>query len=204
MHHIKQIVIDLMTQNKIDQDKWGSKLFEFVRKAVEQVKPSSRRHDPMDFNHFIKIKIINYEDNSKSEYINGIVLSKNIADKRMKTNITNPKILLVKDSISTDQSEGTSLQTLIEQENNWINIIKEKLTQVKPNIIIVEKDVGYKILDVLRQQGITVISNLDSKKMKRITRYTETIIAPSYNIIEKSFEFGKCSQFRVEEPFTGS
>jgi chaperonin GroEL (HSP60 family) len=56
----------------------------------------------MDFNHFIKIKIINYEDNSKSEYINGIVLSKNIADKRMKTNITNPKILLVKDSISTD------------------------------------------------------------------------------------------------------
>lgn len=104
----------------------------------------------MDFNHFIKIKIINYEDNSKSEYINGIVLSKNIADKRMKTNIPNPKILLVKDSISTDQSEGTSLQTLIEQENNWINIIKEKLTQVKPNIIIVEKDVGYKILDVLR------------------------------------------------------
>jgi chaperonin GroEL (HSP60 family) len=61
----------------------------------------------MDFNHFIKIKIINYEDNSKSEYINGIVLSKNIADKRMNTKIANPKILLVKDSISTDSSEGT-------------------------------------------------------------------------------------------------
>lgn len=103
-----------MVQYKIDQDKWGSKLFEFVRTAVEQVKPSTRRHDPMDFNHFIKIKVINYEDNSKSAYINGIVLSKNIADKRMKTNIKDPKILLVKDSISTVQSDGTSLQTLID------------------------------------------------------------------------------------------
>jgi len=63
----------------------------------------------MDFNHFIKIKIINYEDNSKSEYINGIVISKNIADKRMRTDIMNPKILLINESISTVQSDGTSL-----------------------------------------------------------------------------------------------
>jgi hypothetical protein len=39
---------------------------------------------------------------------------------------------------------------MVEQEDDWIKIIKQKLTQVKPNIIIVEKDVGYKILDELR------------------------------------------------------
>jgi len=41
------------------------------------------------------------------------------------------------------------------------------LTQVKPNIIIVEKDVGYKILDALRQEDIIVITSLDHHKMKR-------------------------------------
>jgi 1-phosphatidylinositol-3-phosphate 5-kinase len=84
IHHIKQIVHDIMMQYSIDQDKWFNKLFEFVRTAVEQVQPSSRRlNDPMDFTHFIKIKIINWMDNSKSAYVNGIVMSKNIADKRM-------------------------------------------------------------------------------------------------------------------------
>jgi hypothetical protein len=63
----------------------------------------------MDFNYFINIKVINYQDNSKSEYINGIVFSKNIADKRMRTDIMNPKILLINESISTVQSDGTSL-----------------------------------------------------------------------------------------------
>jgi hypothetical protein len=57
---------------------------EFVKTAVDNVKPSSRLlNDTIDFNHFIKIKIINYTDNSKSAYINGIVMSKNLADKRM-------------------------------------------------------------------------------------------------------------------------
>jgi len=77
---------------------------------VEQVQPSSRRlNDSMDFSHFIKIKVINYLDNSKSAYINGIVLSKNIADKRMNTQIKDPKILLLNNSINIVQAEGTSL-----------------------------------------------------------------------------------------------
>jgi hypothetical protein len=75
---------------------------------------------------------------------------------------------------------------------------------VRPNIIIVEKDVGYKILDVLRESKITVITNLGPFKMKRIQRYTQTIISPSYNVIDKSFVLGKCKQFRVEAPFLGS
>lgn len=41
----------------------------------------------MNFNSFIKIKIINWTDNSKSTYINGVVMSNNTADKRMPEHI---------------------------------------------------------------------------------------------------------------------
>jgi hypothetical protein len=37
----------------------------------------------MNFNSFIKVKIINFKDNSRSAYINGVVVNKNLADKRM-------------------------------------------------------------------------------------------------------------------------
>ena len=50
-------------------------------------------------------------DNSKSTYVNGIVMSKNIADKRMKTKIVDPKILLLKDSLGSLKSEGGGLLT---------------------------------------------------------------------------------------------
>jgi hypothetical protein len=63
----------------------------------------------MNFNSFIKIKIINWGDNSKSAYINGVVISKNIADKRMESNIKDPQILLLKESVGTVRSEGAGL-----------------------------------------------------------------------------------------------
>lgn len=57
----------------------------------------------MNFNSYIKIKIINWIDNSKSAYINGVVMSKDLADKRMKSYIERPRILLIKDSLDFPQ-----------------------------------------------------------------------------------------------------
>ena len=66
-------------------------------RAVEKVKPSSRlRGDFMDINNYVKIKIIDWKDGSKSKYINGLVLNKNIASRRMKSVVPNPRILLLK------------------------------------------------------------------------------------------------------------
>jgi hypothetical protein len=80
-----------MEDKKINQEKWGSKLLEYTLKAVENVRPSSRyMSDSMVFNQFIKIKLINWVDSSKSVYINGLVISKNLADKRMRTDVDNP------------------------------------------------------------------------------------------------------------------
>ena len=166
-----------------------------MQTAVDNVKPSSRMlNDSMNFNSFIKIKIINWKDNTKSAYINGIVMSKNLADKRMKSEIQNPLILLLKESVGSVKNETgfTDIQSVVDQEEYWVDIVKQKLTQVKPNIIIVEKDVGYKVLDALREENITVITNLNHHKMKRMARYTQTIISPSYNVIDKSFVLGKC------------
>ena len=51
---------------------------------------------------------------------------------------------------------------------------------------------------------IVVISNLDLKKMKRIARYTQTIISPSYNVIDQNFVLGRCKSFKVEKPYTAN
>lgn len=68
----------------LDVDKWENMLTNFVLKAVEQVQPSSRMlNDGMDINKYIKVKIIDWKDNSKSHMVNGVVMTKSIASKRM-------------------------------------------------------------------------------------------------------------------------
>jgi len=57
------------------------------------------------------------------------------------------------------------------------------------------------VLDALREAKITVITNMKYHKMKRVARFTKTIISPSYNVVDKSFVLGKCDQFRVERPY---
>lgn len=49
----------------------------------------------MDLNDYVKIKIIDWKDNSMSQYINGIVMTKNLADRRMKNTLEKPSILLL-------------------------------------------------------------------------------------------------------------
>lgn len=63
----------------------------------------------MNFNSYVKIKIINWLDNSKSDYINGVVMSNNLADKRMLTAIETPRILILKDSLGFVRDEGALL-----------------------------------------------------------------------------------------------
>ena len=95
--HIEKVVCEQLFLNDLSTEKWERILTDFVLKAVEQVKPSSRMlGDSMDINEYVKVKIIDWKDNSRSSYINGIVMSKSIASKRMQTTITHPRILLLR------------------------------------------------------------------------------------------------------------
>lgn len=75
-------------------------VFGFVKQAVESIRPSSRiLNDTMNLNDFVKIKLINWKDQSMSQYVNGVVMTKNLADRRMKSQFTSPNILLLKNTL---------------------------------------------------------------------------------------------------------
>ena len=66
--------------NELNREKWELLLKKFIMKAVERVQPSSHKlGDSMDINDYIKVKIINWKDISKTSYTKGIVMKKSIA-----------------------------------------------------------------------------------------------------------------------------
>ena len=59
----------------------------------------------MDIMSYIKIKSIIHVDDSATEYIRGIVCRKNVAHKRMRTDINKPKIMLLLNAFEMDNSD---------------------------------------------------------------------------------------------------
>ena len=61
--HINKVVCEQLFVNNLEVRKWEKMLTDFVIRAVENVKPSSRMlDDSMEINDFIKIKIIDWRD----------------------------------------------------------------------------------------------------------------------------------------------
>ena len=124
--HICKIVCEQLFVHDLSAKKWEKFLTDFVMKAVEQVKPSSRMlGDSMDINECIKIKIIDWKDNSRSSYINGLVLSKSISNNRMAKIIDDPRILLLKDSLG--EEEVPDLASKLDVDDHIIKILQQKL-----------------------------------------------------------------------------
>jgi len=179
-------------ENENSQETWKERFLEYTIKAIRLVRPSERlMKDSMNINDYVKIELIEHEDDSKWKYINGWVLKNNIADRRMQKEIIDPKILLIGSSIGfTQEDYWADLETFVKQEKHYIQILMDRVTQVKPDVIIIEKDISRSVLSRIRKLNITVINNVERRAMEKIARCTETLIIPSVNLIEKRIKLG--------------
>lgn len=71
------------------------------------VKPTSvRLNDSIDINDYIKIVTVEHPNKIDGRYVNGIVFKKDIANRRMRSKIEKPKVLLLANSLGYVQEDG--------------------------------------------------------------------------------------------------
>ena len=68
---------------------------------------------------------------------------------------------------------------------------------MNPDVIFVEKDASFKVIEMLMQDGRTVVTNTQAKLLEMIARATQTIICPNHNFISTAFKIGKCGLFKI-------
>jgi hypothetical protein len=202
-HYFQEKELQEIFQNDDRDDAeaiWKQRFLEYTLKAVRLVKPSQRiMNDSMNINEYVEIELIEFDDDSKWKYINGWVIKNNIADRRMRNEIKNPKILLIGNSIGFFQEESfADLETYVKQENHYIDILMDRIGQVHPDLILIEKDISRSILLKIKKMNITVVTNVSRKMLNKIARCTETLITPSVNLIEENFGLGTCQRFFVK------
>ena len=142
---------DLYIEEDVIDPIWRDNLIEFATRSVEDVKPSTLDlNDKMDITEYVKILCVPWGEAEDSAYVNGVVMKKGLADKRMKTQILNPQILLISEAEGREEgAELHSLKEVVKYEDHPIKIMSEKISRLKPDIVVVEHDTSRQALDLL-------------------------------------------------------
>mmetsp|Transcript_9237 Transcript_9237/g.17384 ORF Transcript_9237/g.17384 Transcript_9237/m.17384 type:complete len:2047 (+) Transcript_9237:105-6245(+) len=183
-------------------DKWVSKLMTLATKCCVSVKVNIERGDALDIRPYCKVKAIPGGKLRDSVYVSGVVFHKNVSHKAMTRKIMNPRIMLLSGGIDYIRTEHriASLNTLLEQEEKYLQILVSKITKLKPDILMVGRSVSRKAQELLLETNIVVIQHVKAELMDRIARQTGATILFSTDHIMNQFGnavLGKCGRFRL-------
>ncbi|XP_019960799.2 1-phosphatidylinositol 3-phosphate 5-kinase isoform X4 [Paralichthys olivaceus] len=184
---------------------WRDIIVPVVRQVVQTVRPDVRNcDDDMDIRQLVHIKKISGGRKFDSTVVNGFICTKNIAHKKMNAYIKNPKILLLKCSIEylyREETKFTCIDPIVLQEREFLKNYVQRIVDVRPNLVLVEKTVSRIAQDMLLEHGITLVINVKPQVLDRVSRMTQGDLVMSMDQLLTKPRLGTCHKFYMQ-PFT--
>ncbi|XP_061092625.1 1-phosphatidylinositol 3-phosphate 5-kinase isoform X1 [Conger conger] len=178
---------------------WRDIIVPVVRQVVQTVRPDVRScDDDMDIRQLVHIKKIPGGKKFDSAVVNGFVCTKNITHKKMNSYIKNPKILLLKCSIEylyREETKFTCIDPIVLQEREFLKNYVQRIADVRPNLVLVEKTVSRMAQDMLLEHGITLVINVKPQVLDRVSRMTQGDLVMSMDQLLTKPRLGTCHKF---------
>jgi 1-phosphatidylinositol-3-phosphate 5-kinase len=127
--HLRKMVHQLVQRSLIikrsDKRQWAEVVIGLAENACKSVMPQVKLGDMMDIRPYVNVKAIPGGHITESAYVTGVVARKQVAHKKMRREIKEPRVMLLSGSLQFQRVEHqmTSLDTLIEQERKYLEIL---------------------------------------------------------------------------------
>ncbi|XP_068428368.1 1-phosphatidylinositol 3-phosphate 5-kinase isoform X2 [Clinocottus analis] len=181
---------------------WRDIIVPVVRQVVQTVRPDVRNcDDDMDIRQLVHIKKISGGRKFDSTVVNGFVCTKNIAHKKMNAYIKNPKILLLKCSIEylyREESKFSCIDPIVLQEREFLKNYVQRIVDVRPTLVLVERTVSRIAQDMLLEHGITLVINVKAQVLDRVSRMTQGDLVMSMDQLLTKPRLGTCLKFYMQ------
>ena len=133
--------------------------------------------------------------------MSGVVFRKTLSHKQMAKEVENPRIMLLSGGIEFTRTENrfASLDTLLEQEDKYMEILVGKIIKLKPDILMVGRSVSRRAQELLLKARVVLLQHVKSTILSRISRQTGATIISSTDHIMNQFGahvLGRCHRFR--------
>ncbi|XP_020636368.3 1-phosphatidylinositol 3-phosphate 5-kinase isoform X2 [Pogona vitticeps] len=201
-HNHMMALLQQLLYNESLSLSWRDIIVPVVCQVVQTVRPDVKnRDDDMDIRQFVHIKKIPGGKKFDSVVVNGFVCTKNIAHKKMNSCIKNPKILLLKCSIEylyREETKFTCIDPIVLQEREFLKNYVQRIVDVRPTLVLVEKTVSRIAQDMLLEHGITLVINVKPHVLDRVSRMTQGDVLMSMDQLLTRPHLGTCHKFYIQ------
>eukprot|EP00980_Cylindrotheca_fusiformis_P007582 scaffold1580_cov116-Cylindrotheca_fusiformis.AAC.17 len=182
--------------------RWINKLMGLATRCCTTVEPNVKKGDLLDIRPYVKIKVIPGGSYKDCAYLSGIMFRKTVSHKQMAREVDQPRIMLLSGGIEFTRTENriASLDTLLEQEGKYMEILVGRILKLKPDVLMVGKAVSRRAQELLLKARVVLVQHVKASLLKRISRQTGATIISSTDHIMNQFGahvLGKCHRFRI-------
>jgi 1-phosphatidylinositol-3-phosphate 5-kinase len=207
LQHVERLLTQLLKDSEIRRRKhWQKALMPILLQCPNDVDPDVQNGDDMDIRNYIKIKKVPGGRPGDTSYVSGVVFSKNIALKGMRRSFVRPRIAIISFAIeyARHNHHFMSLEPVIAQEREYLRNLVGRIITLKPEIILVQRNVSGLALNMLQEAGITVVYNIKESVLAAVARMTRTVLIKSMDKLSiDPTQLGQCSNFDVKTYVNG-
>ncbi|OEL13825.1 putative 1-phosphatidylinositol-3-phosphate 5-kinase FAB1C [Dichanthelium oligosanthes] len=201
--HFRALVAQLLKAEGVDlgnndgSKNWLDIVSSLTWQAASYVRPDTKKGGSMDPTDYVKVKCIASGDPSESNFVRGVVCSKNVKHKRMASEHRNAKLLILGGALEYHRvpNKLASIDRILEQEKEHLKMVVGKIESRRPNVVLVEKSVSSSAQELFAKD-ISLVLNVKRTLLDRISRCTGAQIASSVDSIA-SARLGHCEMFKV-------
>ena len=202
LQHVRKLLHQLLQDSKVpNAASWEKALLPILLQATDDVNPDVLNGDDMDIRHYVKLKKISGGCPGDTSYVSGLVFTKNLALKSMPRSLSHPSILILTFPLeyARRQQHFMSLEPVIRQEREFLQKIVNRIVALRPQLLLVERNVSGLALEFLEQAGIATAYSVKASVLEAVSRCTQTRIISSIDKLAiKPAHTGTCESFYLK------
>jgi 1-phosphatidylinositol-3-phosphate 5-kinase len=204
MLHLKVMLRQMLTFEGIPNiGEWEEILLRLALRIAREMTFTALPHrqgQDMDVRRYVKIKKIPGGTPKDSEYVNGAVITKNVAHKQMSRLQTNPRVMLVTFPLEFSRVEGQYLHfgQILRQEKEYLGNLASRIAALRPHVVLVEQSVSRLALEALAQHNIAVARTVKPSAIQTVSRMTQGDVFSSMDKLALEPRLGHCTRFCIQ------
>ena len=204
MSHLQLMLRQMLTKEDIPNVmEWEETLLKLALKIAGELTFTAHPHrqgPDMDVRRYVKIKKIPGGAPKDSEYVDGAVITKNVAHKSMTRSQRNPRVMLVTFPLEFSRVEGQYMQfgQIVRQEKEYLGNLVSRIAAYRPHVVLAENSVSRLALDALAKQGIVVARSVKASAVQFVARMTQADVFSSMDKLALEPRLGHCARYRIQ------
>ena len=204
MFHLRIMLRQLLTTENIPNVReWEETLLKLALRIAKELTFTAHPHrqgTDMDVRRYVKIKKIPGGAPRNSEYVDGAVITKNVAHRGMLQHHNNPRVMLVTFPLEFHRIEGQYVHfgQILLQEKDYLGNLASRIAALRPHVVLVEKSVSRLVLDALADRKIAVARAVKPSAIQFVSRMTQGDVFSSMDKLALEPRLGHCGKFQVQ------